>query len=144
MMIEGPLDSFVASFAGIARRLAEQRAEIERERRLRIIRNLPAQPSRVEGEAIMWEGMMGAALSALYGYSAYNAAGSPAQQRAALLHRLQDKETRMERRMARRREQIWKRNWMIMGLCFFWLTVPFLTLASIAAVWRFCAWVIAT
>jgi hypothetical protein len=94
----------------------------------------------VEGEAIMLGAMMEGVLSALYGYEAY----TTAQKRAALLRRLQDKETRMERRLARRREQIWRRNWMIMGLCFFWLTVPFLTLSSIAAVWRFCAWVIAT
>jgi hypothetical protein len=40
-MIEGRLDWLAASVAGISRRLAEQRAELERERRLRIIRNLP-------------------------------------------------------------------------------------------------------
>jgi hypothetical protein len=40
-MIEGRLDWLAASVAGISRRLAEQRAELERERRLRVIRNLP-------------------------------------------------------------------------------------------------------
>jgi hypothetical protein len=40
-MMEGRLDWLAASVAGISRRLAEQRAELERDRRLRIIRNLP-------------------------------------------------------------------------------------------------------
>jgi hypothetical protein len=41
MMIEGPLDSFAVSIVGYVRRLTERKAEAERERRLRIIRNLP-------------------------------------------------------------------------------------------------------
>jgi hypothetical protein len=66
------------------------------------------------------------------------------QKRSQLLARLADKETRMDRRMARRREQITKRNWMMVGTCVFWLTVPVVAIAFVSAVWRFCAWVVAT
>jgi hypothetical protein len=42
MMIEGPLDSFAKTIVGYVRRSIEQaREQAERERRLRIIRNLP-------------------------------------------------------------------------------------------------------
>jgi hypothetical protein len=57
--------------------------------------------------------------------------------------RLRDKDSRMDRRLKRHREQIWKRNWMFVGLTAFWLTVPVAAVAGVSALWRFCAWVIA-
>lgn len=54
------------------------------------------------------------------------------------------KEEVMDRRMSRRREQIWKRNWMWAWQGFFWLTVPVVAAAGIAAIYRACAWIIFT
>jgi hypothetical protein len=87
-----------------------------------------------------------AEMIAASGYIAYQNVyrPTPEQKRALLLARLADKETRMDRRMARRREQITKRNWMMVGTCVFWLTAPVVAIAFVSAVWRFCAWVVAT
>lgn len=58
--------------------------------------------------------------------------------------RLADKDGRMERRMFRKREQILKRHWMVVWMTLFWLCVPAIGIAVVAAVWRLCAWVVFT
>jgi hypothetical protein len=60
MMIEGPLENVVASLEAILRcpvpRTAQRyRAELERERRLRIIRNLPRNRRAWKGKRSCWE-----------------------------------------------------------------------------------------
>lgn len=67
---------------------------------------------------------------------------SPEDRRMWKIARLREKDGRMHRRLARHRGQIWKRNWMLVWLIVFWLCAPAIGIATVAAVWRICAWVV--
>lgn len=62
--------------------------------------------------------------------------------RNMFLRKLGPKGQRMNDRMQRRRDQIHKRNWTIVGIVVFWCCAPPVAIAVIALVWRVCAYLV--